>query len=126
MFYIRALLAALWFLASSAVGLAMALVRWGDPSNGYRFGRLCAWGTLRLLRLRVQVEGAERLYSSQPCIYVANHQHNMDLFTFGSMYPPRTVVIGKKEIMRIPVFGLMFKAMGNILLDRERHHSAVS
>ncbi len=126
MFYVRFVLAALWFLGSSAVGLLFSLLRYGDPSNNRRFSRLCSRGTLFFLGWKVQVAHSERLYDNQPCVYVANHQHNVDLFNYGDMYPPRTVVIGKRQLAKIPIFGLMFGALGNILLDREQRVRAMS
>jgi 1-acyl-sn-glycerol-3-phosphate acyltransferase len=40
-------------------------------------------------------------------------------------YPPRTVCIGKKEIIWIPFFGLLFYVSGNIFLDRKNHKKAM-
>src|SRR6185437_9234683 len=62
----------------------------------------------------------------QPCIYVANHQGSLDIATFGSFYPRKTVVIAKKEILYLPVLNLYFKAAGNLLIDRGNRSRAVA
>jgi 1-acyl-sn-glycerol-3-phosphate acyltransferase len=122
---LRVSLIILWFLIASLGGLLMALFRWGDLDLDRDIARLISGVGLRLARLRVRYEGPAP-ESMQPCIYVANHQHNMDVLIFGSIYPAQTIVIGKKELIWVPVFGLAFKAAGNILLDRANRSRAMA
>ena len=126
LFYPRALLAGLWFLTASLIGIFVVAVHPGDPSNSRRFARIFSWLSLRLVGLRVHVRHREFLSAVRPCVYVTNHQANEDLFIHCSFFPDRTVVTGKRELIRIPLFGVMFKVMGNILLDRDRRVTAVS
>ena len=125
-FWIRALAAGAWFVFSCLVGFVLTLVRWRDASNAHRFARFLSWGGVRALGIQVHVVGEENLLAAQPCVYVANHQSVVDILVLGGIYPPRTLVTGKKELLWIPVFGPMFYAMGNILLDRGRKTSAVA
>jgi len=125
-FWVRAPLAALWFAISSILGFFVSVVLWRDPSNGYRFARIFAWGGLPLLGIKVRLVNPERLHDHRPCVFVANHQSDIDLFIFSYFYPPRTVVTGKKEVFWIPFFGVMFYAMGNVILDRKNRHRAVA
>lgn len=123
-FYLRVVLAYFWFLGSSFVATLITFFRWKDPSMGAVFARILAWGGLPIFGLRVRVENQQRLYVNQPCIYVSNHQSNMDIFTMSAAYPYRTVVIGKKEIKWLPIFGWFFNGSGNIMIDRSnRAHS---
>lgn len=124
-FYLRAPLLGLWFLFSSFIGLILVALKPGDPSHGRYFSQLNAFLALPILGLKVKVLQPERLRASQPCVFVTNHQANEDVFIHGSFYPGRTVVTGKRELIRIPIFGWMFKAMGNIMIDRSHHASAV-
>lgn len=126
MLFIRFPFICLWLVFSCVVGLIGCLIRWGDLNLDHYFGHLFAWGVTRIAGIRVQVEGIEHLTSRQPCIYVANHQSGMDMATFGTIYPKRTVVVGKKELLYIPFFGLFFKAAGNIVINREKRVSAVA
>ncbi|MEO6327252.1 MAG: lysophospholipid acyltransferase family protein [Thermoanaerobaculia bacterium] len=73
----------------------------------------------------IRVEGDEFVLGSAPALYMVNHQSNLDIVTYGSIFPHRTVVVGKKEILLIPLFGWFFKVTGNILLDRKNLESAV-
>jgi 1-acyl-sn-glycerol-3-phosphate acyltransferase len=125
-FYLCALLGGLWFVISTLIGLGMMLVRWKNPSVGAIMGRIFGWGTCKLLGYRLRLENAEALYVPQPCIYVANHQSNLDLITFGWMAPKRTVVIGKKELKWIPLFGWLFAGTGMLMIDRKDRTQTMS
>lgn len=117
----------IWMFFSCAVGLVMAIFRWGDPSLGSAFARIYAWGTLRIAGISVKFEGLENIPSEKtPVIYVANHQSAIDMSTMGLIYPKNTVLIGKKELKWIPVFGLFYLASGNILIDRQKRTDAVA
>jgi 1-acyl-sn-glycerol-3-phosphate acyltransferase len=108
------------------LGTLYAVVRWGYLNTDRDFARIFSWGVLKILRIRVVVEGREHLKTTQPCIYVANHQSNLDMATFGGIYPQKTVVIGKKELHFIPFFGIYFVASGNIIIDRKKSAKAVA
>ncbi|MGI2104588.1 1-acyl-sn-glycerol-3-phosphate acyltransferase [Shewanella sp. 11B5] len=62
--------------------------------------------------------------TSEPCIYLANHQNNFDLFTHTSVVPKATVSLGKKSLAWMPLFGQIYWLSGNILIDRKNRHSA--
>src|SRR4051812_43068242 len=105
----------LWLTLCSCVGIVYSVLRWGNLNIDRDFARVFSWGALRILGIRIQVEGREHLENAQPCIYVANHQSNLDMAVFGPVYPARTVVIGKKELKWVPFFGILFMAAGNIM-----------
>jgi 1-acyl-sn-glycerol-3-phosphate acyltransferase len=126
MVYLRILFCFLWLLLSCAIGLVLCVFRWGDRNLDRDFARIFSWGILKITGIQVHVEGAENLSRHQPCIYVANHQSGLDMATFGSIYPCKTIVIGKKELKWIPLFGLFFAASGNIMIDRKKRDHAIS
>jgi 1-acyl-sn-glycerol-3-phosphate acyltransferase len=126
MSYVRIALSLSWLLISCGIGLVLCVVRWGHPNLDRDFARVFSWGVLRIAGVRVATEGLEHLTAAQPCIYVANHQSGFDMATFGAIYPTRTIVIGKKELKWIPLFGLFFVAAGNIMIDRQRRTKAIA
>ena len=79
-----------------------------------------------LLGWRVTVENRGRLAESAPAVLMATHKSNLDIVVYGGLFPRRAVVIGKKEIVKIPVFGWFFRVAGNILLDRRDLASAIA
>jgi 1-acyl-sn-glycerol-3-phosphate acyltransferase len=109
---------ALWFLFCSALGVVWLLVRPGNRQTLYVFGKVFCRGLVRLMGWKGEVAHRERLDAARPCVFVANHQSFLDVVTFGSIFPRRTVSAGKREIGRIPVFGLFYRLSGNLVIDR--------
>ncbi len=124
-FYCRLFLMLIWVIVSALVVLPLALFRWKNAENNSLFARVYAKPALALMGIRIRMEGASYL-ETRPAIFVANHQSGLDLAVMSGIYPPGSVVIGKKELRLIPVFGLMFEAFGNILIDRQDRSNALS
>lgn len=125
MFYLRLLLAVIGVGIASTYGIALTLIR--EDRSGVPRGFA---GALRrlvhpILGLRVRSQGMEHLSSAQPCVYVVNHQSAFDVPVLSGLYPANTVLVAKKELRDIPLFGWLYAATGNILIDRERNSSAV-
>ena len=70
------------------------------------------------------VEGEERFETSRPAVVVVNHQSNLDIVLWARFFPAATVVVGKKQIRKIPIFGYIFQGTRNILIDRENAEKA--
>jgi len=70
------------------------------------------------------VEGVERFETSRPAVIVINHQSNLDIVLWARFFPRATVVVGKKQIKKIPIFGAIFQGTKNILIDRENAEKA--
>lgn len=119
MFYLRILVVGIWIVLICTWGLIKSIIRWGDTNLGTEFARAYSKFTLKVFGIDVELEGTENL-NNQPCIYTLNHQSNFDMATFGLAYPQNTVIIGKKELIWIPFFGLFYKASGNIMIDRKK------
>jgi 1-acyl-sn-glycerol-3-phosphate acyltransferase len=118
LFVFRMLLMSLHFIVAGVLGLVLGLCRPFNPDNSRLCARLYAWPAMCILRLRLKAEMGPLLKQSQPCVIVANHQSNYDLFIFGNVVPPRTVCIGKKSLKWVPLFGQLFWLAGNVLIDR--------
>lgn len=123
-FWIRIALMVGWLFFTSAVAAVACLWR-RDMSINRDYAHAFGWGMLKLAGIRLQVGNYERIHAQQPCIYVGNHQGVMDVATFGRIYPSETLVIGKRELIWVPFFGLIFWAGGNILINREKKHKAI-
>lgn len=125
---LRILLLALHCTIASVVGLLVALCRPFNPDNSQLCAKIYALPALRILGLRVQVDDSMLGTHPQPCVFIANHQSNLDLFVIGRVVPRRTVSVGKKSLKWIPLFGQIYWLAGNILIDRgnrRRAHQAV-
>jgi 1-acyl-sn-glycerol-3-phosphate acyltransferase len=117
-FYFGFFFGAIWFALCSAAGIVWLLFSPGNRQALYVFGLVFCRGLARMMGWRVEVEDRERLEAFRPCVIVGNHQSFLDVVTFGSAFPHRTVSAGKREIGKIPVFGWFYKLSGNLIIDR--------
>jgi len=79
-----------------------------------------------ILGLTVEVLRDENAQQVEQAVYVANHQNNFDPFTLTHAVPKRTVSVGKKSIVWLPVFGLLYWISGNFLLNRSNRKKAIA
>jgi 1-acyl-sn-glycerol-3-phosphate acyltransferase len=120
---IRIPLIILWFIFSSTCGILIALIRPFNPKNIKVTTNLLKYGRF-ILGLKLILRHSEIAAANQPCIFISNHQDNLDIFPGAFCLPDRTVSIGKKDILWIPFFGLYYWLSGNILIDRKNKRSA--
>ncbi|CAN5624347.1 1-acylglycerol-3-phosphate O-acyltransferase [soil metagenome] len=125
LFYPRLALSVLGFFAASAHGVGLALVRRDRSRVAYDTAQMLMRLMRRPLGIRTRVLGRENMDARRPCIYLSNHQSAYDIPVLAELFPPDTVVIGKRELSNIPLFGWVFSATGNILIDRKNNPTAV-
>lgn len=85
------------------------------------FGELIRW----VAGVAIDIRGRENIPQGKPVVMVGNHQSNLDLAFIGRSCPPNCVVIGKKEILWVPIFGLLFKLSGNIMIQRKKKRQSM-
>lgn len=113
-----------YLVLGSIAGLLVCVLRPFHANNTRTAAHI--FGAARpLLGLKANVRGTENLPKGTSCIYIANHQHNLDLFVLGNMVQPGTVTIGKTSLKYIPFFGQLFWLSGNLFIDRGNNQKAV-
>jgi len=125
-FYLRYATCIVWLLVMSIFGIVMVPFLFWYRNFNRTVAHFGGWGLQRILGIRIRLESPSPLEAFQPCVYIGNHQDNLDVLIFGSLFPGNTIVIGKKEIAWIPFFNLFYVAAGNILLDRKHRTRALS
>lgn len=120
---VRILLVVVAAILICLVGTVYALIRLRHPSSVGVVAR--SFGALHSL-VGLKVITRPKPEFTQPAIYIGNHQNNYDMMTIASMVPPNTVSIGKRSLIWIPFFGLVYWATGNIFIHREKRSSAIS
>ena len=125
-FVVAAAVGGLSFVLVSFLGLLVVLVPGGARRAAVLLARTFHFVMRAVLGWRMEVTGREGLTAHAPCVIMVTHQSNLDIVVFGGVYPARAVVVGKKEVGKIPVFGWFFRASGNILLDRKNLERAIA
>lgn len=118
----RRIIVIFYFLLVSIACLILAALRPFDLINSYRFLTWLSPVSLKILGLKFEIEG--KVPEQRPLVVIGNHQHTFDVFIYGSVLPPKTVAIGKKSIVFIPLFGQLFWLTGQFLLDRKNTSKA--
>lgn len=114
-----------WFAFSTSALSLVLLFRQGNPRNGVFINHIIGRVALKILGIRVEIENPEALENFEPCVFIANHQNLLDVFTYASHFPEKTFVIAKKSLKYVPFFGWAFSLSGNIYIDRRDKEKAI-
>jgi len=110
----------------STIGLFICLLRPFRPENTPLLGKILSWVVLPLAGVKPVIHNRDKFNNVKgPCVFISNHQNNLDAFIIGSFVPDKTVSIGKKIIRWFPFFGQIYWLGGNILIDRKRTKKAM-
>ena len=90
----------------------------GNATPLYRVSMRIARAGLRMARVRIKVEGRERIPANTACIFMANHVSNLDPPALFPLLPGRTSAFLKRSLMYIPVLGYGFRLGEFIPVDR--------
>jgi 1-acyl-sn-glycerol-3-phosphate acyltransferase len=83
-------------------------------------GRIFLW----LSGIPFMVDGLDRLPKT-PCVVVANHASYIDAIAIVAALPPDFAFVIKKEMVRVPLAGLLLRRLGSQFVERfDRHKGA--
>ncbi|QOI10786.1 1-acylglycerol-3-phosphate O-acyltransferase [Blochmannia endosymbiont of Colobopsis nipponica] len=78
--------------------------------------------------IQIELRQPLRKQLAKNYIYVSNHQNNYDLILLTYVVKPRTITVGKRSLLWIPLFGLLYWLTGNLFIDRNNilgSHNAI-
>ncbi|MBC7714284.1 MAG: 1-acylglycerol-3-phosphate O-acyltransferase [Rhizobacter sp.] len=120
---IRIPLILIWVIFSTTCGIVVSIFRPFNPKNIKVTTDLLKYGRF-ILGIKLILRHPEIADQNRPCVFVSNHQDNLDIFPGAFCLPERTVSIGKRNILWIPFFGIYYWLSGNILINRKNKRSA--
>jgi len=107
----------------TALGLTVLTVNLFLPNLRWR--RLVAGvfsrAFLRAAGVPFAVEGLNRL-PQIPCVVVANHASYIDGLVAAAALPPDFAFVIKKEMVRVPLAGLLLRGLGSQFVERFNRH----
>ena len=85
---------------------------------GFRF-------LLKIMWIKVEVEGAEKLDKNQSYIFMPNHVSLFDMPVLAGYIPNIMRAVEAEENFKIPVYGTLVRKAGNIPISRKNIHSSI-
>lgn len=115
------------FLYVLLVGTPFTLYAWltGQVMPLYRIAQGGVWLGLWLAGIRFEVRGRENLpRDRRPCVYMSNHQSNVDPPVIFVVLPPRIAFLGKTDVFKIPVLGTAMRLADFVPINRRDSEAA--
>jgi 1-acyl-sn-glycerol-3-phosphate acyltransferase len=104
------------YLCTGVLGVIALLCSLFDREGRlqHRIARVWARSILRVVGIRVEVRGKERLTPSQPVVYAANHLSAVDIPVLYAELPGQFRIMAKKQLFRYPFLGWYLSRSGQI------------
>jgi len=105
------------------VGILLLVLGFPTPGVALRRSMARRGGRIffALAGIRFRVHGLEKLPSAA-CVVVANHSSYVDGVVLQAALPPRFAFVIKKEMVRVPLAGLLLRRLGSEFVDRKDRH----
>ncbi len=110
-----------WGIVCLPAGLFKPRTPFAAPFVAWMLGR----PVINILGIKIEAIDYHKFYPGYPCVFVGNHQSNLDAFTMAYLVPRNTSFLAKKSILFIPIFGLITWFVGTIFIDRKRRNKAL-
>ena len=96
------------------------------PEAGFRFVRAISGLGLKLVGMPVTLVGYETVDWSRSYVVMGNHQSMIDAFAILGAFPRRPLCLEKIELQKLPIYGWLSRAWGNIAIRREDREHALA
>jgi 1-acyl-sn-glycerol-3-phosphate acyltransferase len=90
------------------------------------FSRAWSWLILKTIASPVEVTGIEKIDTSKPQVYAANHASAMDIPVLYVNLPFQFRIVFKKELLSYPVVGWHLKRSGQVCIDQQKPTKSIA
>jgi len=95
------------------------------PARQLKVARVWARSLLRIVGVKVTVEGLDRIQPGGNYVFVSNHVSYMDIPVVLGNIPENFLFLAKAELFEIPMLGTHLKTAGHVSVPREDPRSAI-
>ncbi|MEZ9322380.1 1-acylglycerol-3-phosphate O-acyltransferase [Vibrio gigantis] len=115
---LRIILATVFIIFTTLCAFVYCLFSPKNPKHVYVF---CRWFNQlqKIIGVKLVQRGLDNAPTPENSVYISNHQSILDFVTDPGMLRPRTVSLGKRDLLYVPFFGLLYWITGNIMINRE-------
>ena len=90
------------------------------------FSRAWSWLIMKTIASPVEVTGIEKIDTSKPQVYAANHASAMDIPVLYVNLPFQFRIVFKKELLSYPVVGWHLKRSGQVCIDQQKPTKSIA
>jgi len=114
-------------LSTACFGMVSFLISLFDrtPPRQLKVARAWARTLVRIARVKVTVEGLDRIQPGGNYVFVANHVSYMDIPVVLGNIPEDFLFLAKAGLFKIPFLGTHLKTAGHVLVPLENPRSAI-
>ena len=123
-YYPRMFLTFIYAFFCFSMGFIISLARPFNANNLYLTGLILRSKAFTILGISFEKRNSELPKNIFPAVFMSNHQNNIDVLTGGACVKPKTVLLGKKSIIWVPVFGQFYSLSGNQFINRRNPEAA--
>jgi 1-acyl-sn-glycerol-3-phosphate acyltransferase len=95
------------------------------PARQLKVARVWARSLLRIVGVKVTVEGLDRIQPGGNYVFVSNHVSYMDIPVVLGNIPEQFLFLAKEELFKIPMLGTHLRTAGHVQVPREDPRSAI-
>ncbi len=117
----------IWFY-TVVMGLGALPAGWFDRDGRilHWFSRTWSWLIMRTISSPVKVTGLEKIDTSRPHVYAANHASAMDIPVLYVNLPFQFRIVFKKELLSYPLVGWQLKRSGQVCIDQQKPTNSIN
>jgi 1-acyl-sn-glycerol-3-phosphate acyltransferase len=105
---------------TAVLGIMVIITSIADHTGNvvHYIGKFWSRMNLFLVGARVKITGIENIQKGSSYIIMSNHQSQFDVWSLIGYLPLQLRWVMKKELRKVPIFGLGCERMGHIFIDR--------
>jgi len=92
---------------------------------GNVYGKTLGRVTFFITGIHPRIRNPERVDPARPALYVCNHSSTIDMWVGMWLCPFGGCGVAKKEIVKVPFFGIAYLLSGHLMLDRGNRERAI-
>lgn len=113
----------IYILLLAPIAMLWALIA-QDTRLIYHMARFCIRAAGWICRVKVIVQGREKILADKTYVFLSNHQGNFDAPVLSHVIPRDWSALIKKEMMRIPILSLVLKQLQFVPIERQNPKKA--
>jgi 1-acyl-sn-glycerol-3-phosphate acyltransferase len=107
------------------IGIHLLCLKRLPPSFIATAARRWGWAALWILGIRLEIQNESTISTQAARVVIVNHQSAVDLVWGAVICPPSPLGIGKREVVYVPIFNLIWWGLDFIRIDRSNHAQAI-